>query len=83
MPVGAIGRIVLPFYEPPGVILYDFDIFCEPTFDIIEPSGPLEIVEPDYFAFPFLTTGPGTCTLFIYGEDANGEFTETSTLTIE
>jgi hypothetical protein len=82
MPVGANGRIVLPFYEPPGVILYDFDILCEPL-DIIEPSGPVEFVEPDYVALPFLTTGPGTCTLFIYGEDANGEFTETSTLTIE
>ena len=46
MPVGAIGRIVIPLYEPPGVTLFDSDIFCEP-FDIIEPSGSLEIGRPD------------------------------------
>ena len=81
LPVGGGGLIVLPFTEPPGVTLFDFDLQCVPSIDILEPVD-FEVSPPDYFGFRFITTAPGTCTLFLFGEDANGEFTETATLTI-
>jgi hypothetical protein len=80
--VGGSGFIFLPFEEPPGVTLFGFDGECQPTDDILEPSGPIELFPPTHVALPFVTTGPGTCTVFIYGEDANGPFVESSTLTI-
>jgi hypothetical protein len=80
--IGDPGRIFLPLEEPPGVTLLAFDVLCSPSYDVLAPNGFVEIHPPEYVAFPFVAAAPGTCTLYIFGEDANGPFTETSTLTI-
>ena len=79
--VGGTGVILLPTVAPPGVSLTNIFGECVPDEDILQPNGTASTF-PTYVALPFITTGPGTCTLFLVGEDASGPFTDTSTLTI-
>jgi hypothetical protein len=83
--VGGTGRILFPF-PPPGLTQFLPTLLCEqagvPTFFLIQPNGIPEFVPPDHLVLPFIATGAGTCTFSIFGEDADGTFTETSTLTI-
>jgi hypothetical protein len=83
--VGATFYFVLPIPLPPGIMLAfpGITLNCTPfdaAFpDILAPFQPF----PGGIGLPFTAIKPGTCVATISGTDANGPFTETSTLTIQ
>ena len=83
--VGATFYFVLPIPLPPGIVLVfpGITLNCTP-FDAAFPDflAPIQPF-PGGIGLPFVATKPGTCVATVYGEDANGPFTESSTLTIK
>jgi hypothetical protein len=83
--VGSDFFLVLPTLPPPGIVLVPpfITLNCTPLDaifpNILVPAQPF----PGGIGLSFLATNPGTCVATFYGEDANGPFTETSTLTIQ
>jgi len=77
------GLLALPFPPPPGITISFVFIDCNPPGifvpDFITPPTLL----PSALGLPFTATAAGTCTATLNGVDANGPFTETSTLTVQ
>jgi hypothetical protein len=81
--VGSTFYFVVPFPPPLGVSISGIFLVCTP-FNAASPTilaPPLPF--PGGFGLPFLANTPGTCVATLNGSDANGAFTETSTLTIQ
>lgn len=82
---GTDGVLVLPIVFPPGVTrrfpFYSID--CDRPLTIIDrPLVPL-VPFPGGVGLTYRALRRGTCVATVYGTDANGPFTETSTVTIE
>jgi hypothetical protein len=91
--VGNLVYLFVPIGPQPGVTSYDpliLNIGCFGSVLGIPPGPPFppaqfvpNNIAPVAIGIPFLAVAPGACTASISGTDANGPFTETSTITVQ
>jgi hypothetical protein len=91
--VGSLVYLFIPIGPQPGVTSFDpvfLNIGCFGGVLGIPPGPPFppaqfvpNNIAPVAIGIPFLAVAPGTCTASISGTDANGPFTETSTITVQ
>jgi len=82
--VGSDFLLVLPLVYPPGVTprFPFFTLTCTPVLAAIPRLVP-PVPFPGGFGGTLRARRAGTCVSTVYGTDANGPFTETSTVTIQ
>ena len=77
------GFLVTPFPLPSGVTVTQVRLSCRPLLTILPNFLGQPQAFPGGLGIPIFANRRGTCTYTLSGSDANGPYTETSTLTVE
>jgi hypothetical protein len=82
--VGSNFLFVVPLVFPPGVTprIPLYTLICTPLTAAL-PRLVAPVPFPGGFGLTLRANRAGTCVATVYGTDANGPFTETSTVTIQ
>jgi hypothetical protein len=77
------GFLVTPFPLPAGVTVTGLNLSCRPLLTILPNLLSPPQAFPGGLGIPVFANRRGTCTFTISGSDANGPYTQTSTLTVQ